>query len=516
TTYDALDRLATAETNSAGTGQYTPRSFQYDALGNITAFEWVTNTYGYGQASGIASGAKPHALTHVNSAKRSDYDGNGNLVNRFSQTLTQSLSYNAENRLVAVSPVLTATFTYDGDGKRVKRQDSSGTTVYVGNYFEKIAGTDIITKYYYFGDQRIASRSGISGTTGTLYYNIGDHLGSSSLSYRATGSAVTVTQSYSPWGAIRPGPNNALTTDYTYTGQKWDASPGLMFYGSRYYDSSLGRFLQPDTIVPEPGNPQSLNRYTYVDNNPLRYTDPSGHCPTCIIGLIAGGVIGGGIYYSTHRDNLDSGQFWASVGIGAVGGTLIGTGAGIATGVAALSMIGGGTGALASQIGYIVSAGNSYNTTDMIITAGVGGVSGALSGAIGGSSGLLANNEAAAMLARPGVSAAAGAVQQGISDLRGGRNLDAGAIGAAAGIGLITGLAGEVAGGKIASDTLIKHGGAMFDTPMVVRSSGVDYNSALRAQVSLELFRAGMLSAAPRSAAIEIGGNYLQSQGQQP
>ncbi len=42
-------------------------------------------------------------------------------------------------------------------------------------------------------------------------------------------------------------------------------------------DSSLGRFLQPDTIVPEPGNPQSLNRYTYVNNNPLRYTDPSGH-----------------------------------------------------------------------------------------------------------------------------------------------------------------------------------------------------------------------------------------------
>jgi hypothetical protein len=45
----------------------------------------------------------------------------------------------------------------------------------------------------------------------------------------------------------------------------------------------LGRFVQPDTVVPEPGNPQALNRYTYVNNNPLKYTDPSGHCPQCIL-----------------------------------------------------------------------------------------------------------------------------------------------------------------------------------------------------------------------------------------
>ena len=53
---------------------------------------------------------------------------------------------------------------------------------------------------------------------------------------------------------------------------------GLYYYGARYYDPTLGRFIQPDSIVPEPGNPQSLNRYAYVNNNPLRYTDPSGYC----------------------------------------------------------------------------------------------------------------------------------------------------------------------------------------------------------------------------------------------
>jgi RHS repeat-associated protein len=74
---------------------------------------------------------------------------------------------------------------------------------------------------------------------------------------------------------VRPGPNNALPTGYTYTGQL-DSGLGLMYYGARFYDGALGRFISPDTIVPEPGNPQALNRYSYVLNNPLRYTDPTG------------------------------------------------------------------------------------------------------------------------------------------------------------------------------------------------------------------------------------------------
>ncbi len=51
-----------------------------------------------------------------------------------------------------------------------------------------------------------------------------------------------------------------------------------MYYGARYYDPTLGRFLSANTIVPQAGNPQGLNRYSYVGNNPLKYTDPSGHC----------------------------------------------------------------------------------------------------------------------------------------------------------------------------------------------------------------------------------------------
>jgi RHS repeat-associated protein len=71
--------------------------------------------------------------------------------------------------------------------------------------------------------------------------------------------------------------SGSTPTSYRFTGQREDATIGLYFYNARYYDAALGRFVQADSMVPEPGNPQSLNRYSYVLNSPLNYTDPSGH-----------------------------------------------------------------------------------------------------------------------------------------------------------------------------------------------------------------------------------------------
>ena len=83
---------------------------------------------------------------------------------------------------------------------------------------------------------------------------------------------------YYPYGQERTDNHLAsLPTDFGFTGQRWEQGFGLYYYKARYYDPMLGRFVQADTIVPEPGNPQALNRYAYVYNNPLRYTDPSGH-----------------------------------------------------------------------------------------------------------------------------------------------------------------------------------------------------------------------------------------------
>jgi len=59
-------------------------------------------------------------------------------------------------------------------------------------------------------------------------------------------------------------------------GQRMDGF-GLMDYTARYYSSTLGRFVSPDTIIPQPGNPMAWDRYGYVNSNPVKYTDPSGH-----------------------------------------------------------------------------------------------------------------------------------------------------------------------------------------------------------------------------------------------
>lgn len=63
---------------------------------------------------------------------------------------------------------------------------------------------------------------------------------------------------------------------YKYTGKEWDDSTGLYFYEARYYDATLGRFISADTLVPNPGNPQDFNRYTYGNNNPILFNDPTG------------------------------------------------------------------------------------------------------------------------------------------------------------------------------------------------------------------------------------------------
>ncbi len=166
----------------------------------------------------------------------------------------------------------------------VERTDSAKTTYYTGNHYEVSSTAGATTKYYYFGAQRVAMRTG-SGVT----YLHSDHLGSTS----ATSGASAGTQVYYPYGGMRSG---TLPTDYGFTGQKLDASDGLMYYGARYYDAALGRFISADTIVPNIYNPQDLNKYSYVRNNPLKYTDPTGHMLTCDddCGSEGMGEVGGG------------------------------------------------------------------------------------------------------------------------------------------------------------------------------------------------------------------------------
>jgi RHS repeat-associated protein len=108
-----------------------------------------------------------------------------------------------------------------------------------------------------------------------IYYLHSDHLGSTSLATTAGGAIVPGSRTgYDPYGAVRYG--GALPTDFTFTGQRAEGF-GLYDYHARWYAPALGRFISANPLVPEPGNPQALNRYAYVNNNPLRYADPSGH-----------------------------------------------------------------------------------------------------------------------------------------------------------------------------------------------------------------------------------------------
>ena len=130
------------------------------------------------------------------------------------------------------------------------------------------------TKYYGFGGDTVAMR-----VDGELSWIFSDQLGSTGITYKADGSG-TSRQFYYPFGGIRnPGGAPVVDTDVGFTGQRLDESTGLMFYQARYYDPLTARFISADAMVPSLLNPQDLNRFSYVRNNPLRYTDPTGELP---------------------------------------------------------------------------------------------------------------------------------------------------------------------------------------------------------------------------------------------
>ncbi len=110
-----------------------------------------------------------------------------------------------------------------------------------------------------------------------FYYYHNDNLGSSNVLTDRTGQMVEHYE-YATFGKTSYQDNtSAYQVSNRYTGQIFDDETGLYYYGARYYDPQLGRFIQSDTIVPSAGAPQTLNRYSYCNNNPLNFTDPSGH-----------------------------------------------------------------------------------------------------------------------------------------------------------------------------------------------------------------------------------------------
>jgi RHS repeat-associated protein len=263
--YDALYRLTSAQAAGGLFGNFPLESYTYHPTsGNLESKAGVSYTYGDANHA--------HAVTSLSNENTYQYDANGNMVSRQVGGQTYTLTYNAENRLVQVSGAATASFVYDGDGKRVLAIEGGTTTVFIGNYFEWSGTAVNAVRYYYAGTTRLAMRRG----SGSVTWLLGDHLGSTSVSYDG---ASALHQGYKPWGETRFG---EVGTPYQFTGQYRQASLGLDFFNARWYDPALGRFVQADTLIPEASQgTQAWDRYAFVNNNPVRYNDPTGHDVGC-------------------------------------------------------------------------------------------------------------------------------------------------------------------------------------------------------------------------------------------
>jgi RHS repeat-associated protein len=259
-TYDDLYRLLSASTTA--TGYYGSKTYTYNEVGNILTKDARTYTY-----SGVT-----HRVTNDGTYDYC-YDANGNIVKRGTggaacPTVNLAFTYNYDNMPTTIG---SETYTYDQAGTRIKKVAGGVTTYYVNQYYEEENG--VAVKHYFANGQRIATRDSAG-----LKFNHSDHLGSASrTSNTAAPAALIRTIRYDPWGTTQTAwGSGTAVVKYTYTDKEKDAT-GLMYYGARYYEPVLGRFTTPDSIVPNLYDPQSLNRYSYVRNNPVRLVDPTGH-----------------------------------------------------------------------------------------------------------------------------------------------------------------------------------------------------------------------------------------------
>ncbi len=294
---DELSRLTTASLSGAGAADYS-YTYAYDRLGNITDRSGTDPDMSYSYGAGSAG---PQAVTGIETNAGDDltftYDTRGNMATKAKAgVVTHLYTFDKENRLESVTTgSQTMSFAYDADGQRVMTTRHDGTILYTPFPDYEVedpfgSGANTVRTTYRVAGQIVAIQVKTGTQTGEFNYTYTDHLGNvAALSTTAGAYISTSLARYDPFGNFRTLPSgvNPSRTSHGFTGHKHNntgsyptQNVGLIYMNARYYLPEIGRFISPDSIVPDPQNPQSYNRYAYSYNNPIQYTDSSGHMPT--------------------------------------------------------------------------------------------------------------------------------------------------------------------------------------------------------------------------------------------
>ncbi len=275
--YDGINRLIVSQ---LGDGSHR-KQYDYDALGNLT-FKTGVGTYDY-------TNGRPHAVSNTSiGSKQYQYDDNGNMMSGDGRTITWS-PYNKPIK-IEKDGVQTATqFDYGANRNRIRQVNDQKIIYYVNGLFEQEYDGTTTTDVHYIkaGGSTIAivKSKGTNDPLETRYLHK-DHLGGIESITNEQGNLVQQF-SYDPHGKRRAVnwtdddnvSNPAIyqfDTQRGFTGHEHLDEVGLIHMNGRVYDPTLGRFISADPFVQFPDNGQSLNRYSYVLNNPLSYSDPSG------------------------------------------------------------------------------------------------------------------------------------------------------------------------------------------------------------------------------------------------
>jgi RHS repeat-associated protein len=258
-TYDQVNRLSTAQTPSAPTWG---DSYTYDAWGNLTQ---KTVTKGTAETMSLLVNSNNQIYSPAFT-----YDAAGNVT----YDTSVHMVYDAEGRM---NPSSGTTYTYDGDGRRVEKSD--GTVYWVDDNFHPLSiGTtsgSLTKDFVFLGDKRVAF---VSLSAGNVYYYLSDQIGSTAVIGSGDGKTIQWEADYFPFGAERQVFTSSVNNIYQFTGYEYDSDTQYNYALARFDAGRWGRFLTPDPYLGsiDITNPQSLNRYSYVLDNPTNLDDPLG------------------------------------------------------------------------------------------------------------------------------------------------------------------------------------------------------------------------------------------------